>query len=139
MSHETLHRDTAIEGSSNRSFGLLFLVLFLVIALWPLMSGGAVRLWAAAVAAGFGALAMIVPSWLAAPNRWWMQLGLLLGRVVSPIALGLLFFAVFAPMGVLFRALGKDPLRIKRPAEAPTYWVQRKPPGPKPETLDQQY
>ncbi len=139
MAHESFTRESHIEGSSNRSFGLVFMAAFLVIAAWPLMSGRPLRLWALALALVFGAAAWLAPQLLTGLNRLWMKLGLLLGRIVSPIALGLLYFTVFTPIGLLFRARGKDPLRIKKPADAASYWVARKPPGPEPETLNRQF
>jgi O-antigen/teichoic acid export membrane protein len=138
MAHEAMHRDNVIEGSSNRSFGLVFAAVFLIIALWPLMSKGSVRTWSLIIAGIFAALAFIAPSVLGGMNRAWMKLGLLMGRVVSPIALGLLFFVVFTPIGWLFRLAGKDPLRLRKP-EGSTYWINRSPPGPKPESLKNQF
>ncbi len=139
MAHEAHHRDEAIEGSSDRSFGLVFAAVFSIVALWPLVSSGAVRWWAAGVAATFALLAFVAPRVLAPLNRAWMKLGLWMGRVVSPIVLGILFFVVFWPMGLLMRAAGKDPLRLKKPSNVSTYWVERKPPGPKPESLHNQF
>jgi hypothetical protein len=140
MATEDLSRQHAVEGSSNRSFGIVFAVVFLVIALWPFVFGsGALRWWAAIVAAVFGVLAFVAPAVLAAPNRAWMKLGLLLGRIVSPIVLGLLFYTVFTPMGWALRAMGKDPMRLRRDAAASTYWIERKPPGPPPDSLNNQF
>ena len=140
MATEDLSRQHAVEGSSNRSFGIVFAVVFLIIAAWPLVFGsGALRWWAAAVAAVFGVLAFVAPAVLAAPNRAWMKLGLLLGRIVSPIVLGLLFYIVFTPMGWALRAMGKDPMRLRRDASASTYWIERKPPGPPPDSLHNQF
>jgi predicted membrane metal-binding protein len=140
MATEDLTRQHAVEGSSNRSFGLVFAAVFLVIALWPFVFGrGGLRWWAAIVAAVFALLALAAPAVLAAPNRAWMKLGLLLGRIVSPIVLGIMFFAVFTPMGWVLRAMGKDPMRLKRDAAAQTYWIERKPPGPPPESLNNQF
>jgi Saxitoxin biosynthesis operon protein SxtJ len=140
MATEDLTRQHTVEGSSNRSFGLVFASVFFVIALWPFVFGrGGLRWWAAIVATVFALLALAAPAVLAAPNRAWMKLGLLLGRIVSPIVLGIMFFAVFTPMGWVLRAMGKDPMRLKRDAAAPTYWIERKPPGPPPESLNNQF
>jgi hypothetical protein len=76
---------------------------------------------------------------LAGLNRWWIKLGVLLGKLVSPIALGVLFYGVFFPMGVVMRLAGKDPLRLKRDADAASYWVLRKPPGPPPNSMTNQF
>ena len=87
MAHEDLAREQEVEGSSDRSFGVVFAVVFLVIGGWPLWYGEAPRWWAAGVAAVFALIAMLRPALLAGLNRQWMKLGVLLGKVVSPIAL----------------------------------------------------
>lgn len=72
-------------------------------------------------------------------NRVWTQLGLLLGRVVSPVVAGLLFFLVVTPLGLLFRALGKDPLSLARNPGVNSYWINRHPPGPQPNSMLDQF
>jgi Saxitoxin biosynthesis operon protein SxtJ len=139
MAHEDLNREVHIEGSSDRSFGFVFAGVFTVIAAGPLLAGNTVRWWAAAVAAAFAAIAIVAPSLLRVPNRLWMKFGLLLGKVVSPIALGVLYCGAIAPMGVAMRWLGKDPLRLKLDAQAKTYWIERRPPGPLPESMTNQF
>jgi hypothetical protein len=139
MMHEDLHREEKIKGSSDRSFGIVFAVVFALIAGWPLLYGGELRLWSLAVAFAFARVAWLRPALLAGPNRWWMKFGLLLGMVVSPIALGILFFAVLVPIGFLMRATGKDPLRLKREAGAESYWIPRAPPGPPPDSMKNQF
>lgn len=140
MATEDLSRQHAVEGSSNRSFGVVFAVVFSVVGLWPVVFGsGAPRRWALIVAAVFALLAFLAPAVLDKPNRAWMKLGLLLGMIVSPIVLGLLFFTVFTPMGWVLRLMGKDPMRLHRDPAATTYWIERKPPGPPPESLNNQF
>jgi Saxitoxin biosynthesis operon protein SxtJ len=139
MAHEDLTRQEHIEGSSDRSFGFVFAAVFAIIAAWPLMHGAGLRWWSAGVAGAFALVALVVPSILAVPNRLWMKLGLLMGKVVAPIALGILFFLVFTPMGMLMRLLGKDPLKLKRDEAASTYWVNREPPGPPPTSMTNQF
>ena len=80
MAHERLDREHVVESSSNRTFGFVFAAFFLLIAAWPLLSGGAPRWWAVAVAAVFSMVAAWKPALLAGLNRWWMKLGLLLGQ-----------------------------------------------------------
>jgi predicted membrane metal-binding protein len=139
MAHENLQRDEKIDGSSDRSFGFVFSVVFAIVALWPLLTGGGPRWWAVAVAAAFAAVALAAPHVLAPLNRLWMKFGLLLGRIVSPIALGILFYGVFTPIGLLLRWTGKDPLKLAREPHAPTYWTRREPPGPPPDSMDRQF
>jgi len=139
MVHEDLYREENIEGSSDRAFGIVFAVFFALIAAWPLLHGAELRLWSLAVAMAFALVAWLRPTLLARANRWWMKFGLLLGKVVSPIALGILFFAVLVPIGFLMRATGKDPLRLKREAAAESYWILRAPPGPPPDSMKNQF
>jgi hypothetical protein len=139
VAHENLQRTEHIEGSSDRSFGLVFAAVFLIVALLPLFSREPPRWWALAVSAAFAVIAFARPSLLAVPNKLWTRLGILLGRIVSPIALGILFYAVFSPFGILMRLFGKDPLRLRRDPAASTYWVNREPPGPLPGTLTNQF
>lgn len=139
MGHENLARDQHVKGSSDRAFGFVFTVVFAIIAAWPLMDGGAPRWWAAGIALAFAVIAIVRPSLLAALNRWWMKFGLLLGAIVSPIALGVLFYGVFMPIGAIMRLAGKDPLRLARDPGAASYWQGREPPGPRPDSMDRQF
>jgi hypothetical protein len=139
MSHEDLSREEHVERSSDRSFGLVFAGVFVVIAGFPLLHGEAVRWWASGVAAGFALIAMLKPVLLAGLNRLWIKLGVLLGKVVSPIALGILFFGVITPIGLIIRFTGKDPLRLKFNPDADSYWIPRDPPGPTPDSMTNQF
>lgn len=139
MAHENLSREESIEGSTDRVFGLVMAAAFAVVAAWPLMFGGGLRWWSVAIAAAFAAAALVFPSSLSGLNRLWMKLGLLLGKVVSPIALGILFYGVLAPMGLLLRIFGKDPLRLKFDRSTESYWQPRTPPGPPPDSMTNQF
>jgi hypothetical protein len=139
MPHESLTRRQEVPGSSNRSFGLVFAAVFALVALVPWLAGGALRWWALALGAVFLLVALAFPAKLAKLNRAWYKLGLLLHRIVSPLVLGLMFFVAITPIGLLMRALGKDPLRLKRDPQATTYWIERIPPGPAPESLRDQF
>ncbi len=123
---------------TNRSFGLVFCGFFALLALFPLLSGGSVRLWSPIVSATLGATALFLPSVLTPLNRLWMRFGALLHRIVSPIVLALLFFVVITPFGLVMRLLGKDPLKL-RSEPVQTYWIDREPPGPQPESLNNQF
>lgn len=139
MSHEDLSREQEVEGSSDRSFGLVFAFVFVLIAAWPLWHGAAPHWWALGVAVGFAVVAALKPDLLAGPNRLWIRLGVQLGRVVSPVALGVLFYLVFVPIGAVMRVAGKDPLRLKRDAGCASYWIPRQPPGPPPDSMTNQF
>lgn len=136
--HEDLSRTHAVKGSTNRGFGWVFTVAFLVIGLWPLVRGGSIRWRALVVSAVFLVLTLAAPALLALPKRLWLRVGGVLHRVVSPVVMGFLFYVVVTPMGVLMRIFGKDSLRRRR-GEARSYWVKRDPPGPKPESLSHQF
>jgi hypothetical protein len=139
MGHEVLERNEKLQGSSNRSFGIVFTVVFAIIGLLPLFHGGRVRLWGLGMAAVFAVLAFAAPQVLAPLNRLWLKLGLFLHTIVNPIVLGIMFFLVVTPTGLLMRLFGKDPLRLKRDPAAASYWIERTPPGPKPESLGDQF
>lgn len=139
MAHENLDREHAVEGSSNRSFGMVFTVIFLIIGCWPLWYGQGLRWWSIAIAAAFALTAAIRPGSLGKLNRLWLKLGLLLGKMVSPIALGILFYIVLAPIGLIVRITGKDPLRLKLDPKAGSYWIERKPPGPPSDSMSNQF
>jgi len=128
-----------VRGSSDRSFGLLFAGVFTVLALWPLVRGRPVRAWSLVAAAAFLAVALLAPRVLAPLNHWWLRLGLLMHAVISPIVMGLLFFATLTPIALVFRWSGRDPLRLAFAPEASTYWIERRPPGPDPDTMPRQF
>ena len=140
MAHEDLTREQHVEGSSDRSFGLVFAGVFLVIAGWPsLFHGEMPRWWASGLAVAFALVALLKPALLAGLNRLWIKLGVLLGKVVSPIALGVVFYCVVTPIGAVMRLTGKDPLRLKLDAGADSYWIPREPPGPPPDSMTNQF
>ena len=137
--HERIAGDNDVKSSSNRSFGLTFAVVFLVIACWPVLARQRVRWWALGLAILFGVVALVAPRVLAPLNRLWFLVGLILHAIVSPVVLGLLFFTTVTPIGALMRAFGKDPLRLKREPRATTYWINRQPPGPAADTMTRQF
>ena len=137
--HEDYQREQEIEGSSNRSFGWVFTVFFLILALLPLLKSEGPRVWALAASAAVAAVTLIRPSLLTVPNRLWMKFGLLLGRIVSPVVIGILYYLVITPFGIVMRLAGKDPLRLRREPEAQSYWIKRDPPGPPPDSLTNQF
>jgi hypothetical protein len=137
--HEDLKRAEVIRGSSDRTFGLVFALIFAVYGLSPLRHGGHIRIVGLALAGVFLAIALFLPGWLHPANRLWLKFGLLLGRIINPIVMAILFYLVFAPVGILLRLLGKDPLRLKFDRQKTTYWISRIPPGPQPESMSHQF
>jgi uncharacterized membrane protein YhaH (DUF805 family) len=128
-----------VKPGSNRSFGVLFVIVFGVVSLWPLWSGGAVRLWAAAVAAVFAVITVVAPQLLAALNRGWFLLGQAMHKVVNPLVMGLIYFGCVVPTGLVLKLLGKDTLRLRRDPEATSYWIVREPPGPARGSMSRQF
>ena len=137
--HEDLSRQHEVKSSSERAFGFVFAVVFALVGLWPLAQGGALRLWALAVGAVFLVLALVWTAPLRPLNRLWTRLGLLLHAIVSPVVMGLLFFGTVLPIGLILRLSGKDLLNLRRDPAARSYWIERKPPGPQPETMIHQF
>ena len=117
-----------IKMGSERGFGLVFFCFFLIVAAFPLLSGESPRLWALAVALIFIALALVRPAVLAPLNKLWFRFGLLLGKIVSPIVMSLVFFLTVLPTGIIMRLLGRDLLNRKIDRSAPSYWVEREDP-----------
>jgi hypothetical protein len=137
--HEDLSREHAVKGPSDRSFGLVFAAFFLLVALAPLRKHMPVRFWAAGLVLAFLAVALIRPSLLRPLNKVWMLIGRLMGKVITPVVTGILFFVFFTPMGLLMRFFGKDSLRLSFDKKARTYWIERTPPGPPPEEMLNQF
>ena len=136
---ENTTREESVEGSSDRTFGLLFAAIFAILALWPLVHGAQIRVWALAPAAVFLVLALAWPRALSRLNRGWMRFGLLLNRIVSPVAIGVVYYLTLVPMGLVMRAFGKRPLRLGFDRAATSYWITREPPGPDPKAMIDQF
>ena len=139
QTHERLTRDDPIAGSSNRAFGVVFTVVFAAVGLFPLIKGAPPRYWSLGVAALLLIVALVKADVLAPLNKVWFKFGLLLHRIVSPMVLALLFYAVVVPTGLIMRALGKDLLHLRYDRDAESYWIHRDPPGPNPESLKNQF
>ena len=120
------HTDSdKIKISSNRSFGLLFFVIFLVISLWPLTSEGSIRIWSVIISSVFLILGLLNSKLLTPFNQLWFKFGMILGAIVSPIVMGIVFFLVVTPTGFILRIMGKDLLNKKYDKEKKTYWIKR--------------
>lgn len=113
---------------SNRSFGLLFFIVFLVISIWPLSYNGEIRIISLIISIIFLILGLINSNILKPLNFIWMKFGMLLGRIISPVILGIIFFFVVTPTGLIMRLLGKDLLNFKYNNHK-SYWIQKD--GPK--------
>ena len=116
---------------SDRRFGLTLCAVFLALGAYAVIRGhgGAVYLSLFATSLAFGSTALSFPRILTPLNLLWFRLGELLGRIVSPVVLGIIFFGLLAPIACTARLLGRDELRLKRRA-VPSYWISRTPPGP---------
>ena len=137
--HEDLRRQGEVKRGSDRSFGLTFAVVFAIIALLPLRHHLPVRWWAFGIAVAFAIAALVAPHLLAPLNKLWAKVGDLLHKITTPIIMGLLFFGALTPMAALMRLRGKDSLRLKRDTKCASYWIERKPPGPAPDSLNQAF
>jgi hypothetical protein len=137
--HESFERESDIKSGSERTFGAVFAAVFALIGFWPLLAGSGPRPWALALGALFAAAAFLVPRALKPLNRLWFRFGLLLHRIVSPVVMALLFYLTVTPIALLMRIAGKDPLRLKFERNAKSYWIERAPPGPAPETMRNQF
>lgn len=137
--HEDYSRKDDVKAGSERAFGFVFAVVFALVAVWPLISGGAPRWWALVVGGVFVLVSLAAPGLLAPLNRLWFRFGQLLHKVVNPVIMGLLFFLTVTPIALLMRLTGKDPLRLRFDPQAESYWIERDPPGPEPETMRYQF
>ena len=117
-----------IKISSNRSFGLVFFVVFLLISIYPLLHGQNLRFWLLIVAIIFLALGLLNSKILTPLNKIWIKFGLFLGSIISPIIMSIIFFFVVTPISFVMKILGKDMLNLKRNNNN-TYWVEKS--GPK--------
>ena len=112
--------------ANNRSFGLLFSIIFLIISLWPLLNSEAYRLWALIISLIFLFLGVIDSQVLSPFKSAWIKLGEFLGKVIAPIVMFLVFFTILTPTGIILRLFGKDLIKIKKDKTCKSYWVDRK-------------
>ena len=117
-----------IKISSNRSFGIVFFIVFLLIALYPLTYNEEIRVWSVIISLIFLVLGLLNSKILTPLNKLWFKFGILLGKVVSPLIMGIIFFFVVTPIGLIMRLFGKDLLNLKYNKEK-SYWIKRV--GPK--------
>jgi hypothetical protein len=137
--HEDFSREDEIKVGSERSFGIVFAVVFAIIGAFPLWNGEPLRVWALIIAGAFLLVALIAPRLLKPLNILWFRFGMLLSRVVNPVVMGFLFFLTVTPIALLMRLFGKRPLHLGFDKETDSYWIKREPPGPDPQTMRQQF
>ena len=117
-----------IKLGSNRSFGIVFFVVFLLIATFPLLNHGDIRLWSLLLSFIFLILGLVNSKILTPLNKLWFKFGIFLGKIISPLIMGLIFFVVVTPIGLIMRLLKKDILALKY-SEQKSYWIEKT--GPK--------
>ena len=113
---------------SNKSFGIVFFIVFLIIAIYPLLSQNEIRLWSLIISIVFLILGLSNSKLLTPLNKIWFKFGILLGKIISPLVMGLIFFFVVTPIGVFMRILRKDLLNLKF-NKSSSYWIKKE--GPK--------
>ena len=118
-----------INKSSNRSFGIVFFIVFLLIGIYPLLNQEDLRLWALIISLIFLILGIIDSKILTPLNKIWFKFGIFLGRIISPLIMGLIFFLVVTPIGIFMRILGKDLINLKFKKNVKSYWIEKT--GPK--------
>ena len=116
-------KEIKINKKNNITFGILFFIFFLIIGLYPLVSVGVIRIWSVVLSLVFLIITIIRPNLFTFLNRLWIQFGIFLGKIISPIVMGLVFFFVVTPIGILVRILKKDVMGLKRGASS--YWINR--------------
>ena len=118
-----------IKLGSNRSFGIVFFVVFLLIALYPLSKLGEIRVWSLIISLIFLFLGLLNSKILSPLNKIWFKFGIILGKIISPLVMGIIFFLVVTPIGLLMRLFKKDVLSLKFDKNNRTYWIEKN--GPK--------
>ncbi len=109
---------------SNRNFGIVFSIVFLIIALWPLLSQNDIRIWSLIISGIFLVLGLINSKLLLPLNKIWFKFGIFLGNFIAPIVMGIIYFMVVTPTGLIMKILGKDLLNLKK-NNKDTYWIEK--------------
>ena len=117
-----------IKISSNKSFGIVFFVIFLLIVIYPLTNGGDIRIWSGIISFIFLVLGLLNSSILTPLNKIWFKFGIILGKIISPVIMAIIFFLVVTPTGLIMRILRKDILNLKY-NQNKSYWIEKE--GPK--------
>ena len=114
-----------IKIGSNRSFGVVFFVVFLLIGLWPILKGNEIRIWSIVISLIFLILGILNSKILTPFNKVWFRFGILLGNFISPIIMGIVFFLVVTPTGLIMKLFRKDLINLKK-NNSSTYWIEKK-------------
>jgi saxitoxin biosynthesis operon SxtJ-like protein len=137
--HPEVYRRNDAPGVSNRKFGVTIGMVCLAFAIWPMFFGASVRSWLLVLGASLIVSALVRPQLLGGINRAWMRLADLLHRLVSPVALGIIFYCSVVPTALVLRLLGKDPLHRRFDTRLTSYWVERSPPDPRSGGMSDQF
>lgn len=127
------------KSGGEKDFGLTFAGVCLLVAAVGWWKGSGAWPWWLGGSAAFAVAGLVAPRLLTPLSRGWAAFGDALHKIMSPLIMGVLFFCVVTPVGLLMRACGKDPLRLRLDPAAPDYWLPRRPPGPAPETIRRQF
>ena len=111
--------------SSNRSFGILFFIVFLIIGLWPLLNENQIRIWSISVGFIFLVLGLLNSKVLTPLNKAWFRIGIFLGNFIAPIVMAIIYFLVVTPIGILMKIVKKDLINLKKNTNK-TYWIEKK-------------
>ena len=114
-----------IKIGSNRSFGIVFFIVFLIIATWPLINDSEIRYWSLVISFIFLFLGIINSKLLTPLNKIWLKIGILLGNIISPIVMGIIFFLVVTPTSIIMKILRKDLLNLKKNNKN-SYWIEKR-------------
>ena len=114
-----------IKISSNRNFGLVFFIIFLIVSLWPLTYGEPIRIWLVIISMVFLILGLMNSKLLTPLNKLWFKFGMILGAIIAPIVMGIIFFLIVTPTGFIMNIIGKDLLQKKYDKKKGTYWIKR--------------
>jgi hypothetical protein len=117
-------KNSNIKIGTNKSFGIVFFLFFLIVSIFPLLKDGNIKVWSLIIAIIFLILGLLNSKFLAPLNKIWFRFGILLGSFVSPIVMGLVFFLIVTPTSLIMRVLGKNLLNLKK-GNKTTYWIER--------------
>ena len=118
-------KDSKIKIGSNRSFGLVFFTVFLIVGLWPLKAGGSINFWLIIISLIFLCLGLTNSKFLSPLNKLWFKFGITLGAIIAPIVMCIIYFLVVTPIGLIMKIMGKDLLNLQYNKSIKTYWIKR--------------